>query len=67
MKNDAPAHLVTHSLIQLSLLDTWKYGRSVDLTDGDAFSRIASLVDSNGTPRYVTRTMLMVHYTFMHY
>ncbi|KAH9944443.1 RNI-like protein [Epithele typhae] len=48
---ETPVDLVTHPLIHLSLLDTWRYGRSSRSSDDSISARILHLVDGNGVPR----------------
>ncbi|KAI0669965.1 RNI-like protein [Trametes maxima] len=48
---DAPEQLITNPLVELSLLDTWKYGRN-DVRDDDGIISISlHLLDRCGTPR----------------
>lgn len=48
---DTPQEFLSHSLVHLSLTDTWRYGRPDRGSDESALSRISQFVDNTATPQ----------------
>ncbi|KAI0651785.1 RNI-like protein [Trametes meyenii] len=62
---DAPEQLMTHPLVEFSLLDTWKYGRNSVRDGDDVISTLRHFFDRCGTPRVIYIVSLILHILYL--
>ncbi|KAJ8495841.1 hypothetical protein ONZ51_g1487 [Trametes cubensis] len=62
---DAPQHLSRHTLIYLSLLDTWRYGRCRINGDASTTAALLRFLDRCGTPRVLHIVDLLMHIIYL--